>query len=201
MTDFYVTLDCEWVGDVYKCKLIKPINIAPGVKLYVAMCTIAYKHDFREFQNLPEAKFEIAMPRYSGTKNNVDTTPQTDISAKSDISPNDEPESRSSLTFIRCSLENGEYSPQKLCKALNTEIKNKFPSSFQQGQCEFQFNECVQRVELRIDGSDNISPPDRVTLIVYYPLSYKLGFTLQQSYRATFCFVSKREREREREII
>lgn len=185
--DTYMTLNLKHVKeDTYKAKLIMPIRPKFGEHLRVSLCSLSYKQNSNDFLNASTAIFEVAYhkpPPLPQPQPNPNPTPTPILTSRS--TP------RSTVDFIRCRLENGEYSPHSLCEAVNNEIRSKLTSHFKKNQCYFWYNEVIRRVELRIDGVVEPNSGDALlSAIIYYPLSKFLGLTLNDSTSISFPFVS-----------
>ena len=196
--DFYLTVLLEHKKeDLYCAKLLCPIEMKPGEKVQVALCDISYEGSSTEFQNGEDAIFDIAIPKYCSTSmfGGVGDDNGNNWNEESLYSNGwkNGPYQSTDITFIRSRLENCEYTGATLCESMNREIKSKLPAAFEMDQCRFMLNESSNKIELRIDGSSNIPPRDRVTLVIYSPLSYYLGLIDYISPRATFCFVSRNQ--------
>ena len=201
--DFYVTTTLDHIDqDIYKTKLLSPIEIRPGESVFAALCNISYMSEYNSFQNLSNAAIDIAIPRFCKEEDEIrpprsvisEAAPGLELGRDLLQAVNLDQElsqfSTSKLKFIRCRLENGEYSGETLCDALNSEIQSKMPSAFDPNQCRFIYNNIIDRIELRIDGSPIIAAEDRCTLVVYAPLSHYMGFTSTVDRQSSFCFVS-----------
>ena len=165
MNDFYATMLLEKQENEYVGKFLTPLEFKVGHIPSLALCDFCFEDNSARFNNAKVSVFDIAIPKYTN-----------DASGKTQ--------------FKRCQLENGEYDGAQLCESINAEIKNKLPSTFKKDKCYLALNERINKVELRIDGSSNVPEKERVTLIIYYPLSYYLGFTIKKERSETFTFVS-----------
>ena len=171
--DSYVTSILEKKGDTYITKLLNPIRLGVGHNAKIALCDLQYCHDNSQFKNAPNSTVFIAIPRLT-------KAPKNETRGKT-----------YEVKFISCRPENAEYTPQSLIDALNVEFKAKLPSKFRPDQCQFIYNQNVDRTELTLDGPGaGVEAQDQVTLIVYHPLSRYLGFTNSTQASATYCFVS-----------
>ena len=171
--DLYATLILEKDGNGYIAKLATPLKLKPGHKTKIALCQISYRNDNDQFHNLiKDAFFAVAIPRYTKAINETRDDKVT-------------------INFVRGSLEPGEYTPSVLCRDLNNELTSKLPSDFKPEQCRFIFSPSSRRFEVSLDGQAEGVPPDmRTTLILYWPLSWYLGFSPSKE-RRSFVFVSK----------
>ena len=183
--DQYMILSLARVSDEYHVKLLSPLKLKPGHKAKIALCECTFKNDNEQFYNIERnSGVEVAIPRYTTS---VKKETRDDTQSKDDKETRDD---KITVEFESCHLEQGEYSPQTLCDALNANIKSKFPSEFQEDQCKILWNETINKVELRLDGNvRGIAPDLRVTLIIYPPMSQYLGFSGLDQPRS-YCFVS-----------
>ena len=170
---FYMYLKIEKStikSDEYVAKLVSPILIGRDSDMYVSLCDISYDHDPYAYKNCPRAVLQVACPRYTKEAPKLSSlaTP--------------------TIPFLRCELEDGEYSERTLCDALNDELKNKLPASFKGRECQFVYNPHINRIEISIDGNPNVFATYRFTLIVYHPLSKTVGLTESDEASATYCF-------------
>ena len=74
-----------------------PLNLGVNHKAKVALCDIYYINDTPQFLNARVAIFDIAIPKYTRDK-------------------------KGHNAFVRCRIENAEYTAESLCQALNEEI-------------------------------------------------------------------------------
>ena len=149
--DCYVNIQIRQnVKREYVAKLMTPLKLGVNHKAKVALCDIYFINDTPQFLNARVSIFDIAIPKYTKDKNGE-------------------------VDFVRCKIENAEYTGESLCQALNEEILSKTSSEFQPRQCQFLYNKWLDRVELRIDGHSAVPDDSKVCLVVYWPLSYYLG--------------------------
>ena len=163
--------------DLYHTKLIGPLNIQPGARVSVALCNLSYVLDPKEFGNAKEAIFKMAIPKFcmrSGPGSDMEKSLAT----------------KSTVQFITCQIEDGEYTAETLVATINSEIVSKFPSTFRDNQICLLYNRTINRVEVRVDGTEIVPQNERATLAIYQPLSRLLGFTESTDRGKTFCFVS-----------
>ena len=197
--DLYVTLELTHVGnEVYRAQLPSTLFIRAHDKIVVSLCDISYiTEDLSTFKNVEQPLLAIAIPEYTSGPviKMVDKSTQTVENEEQSgrgitfEEPFDTPEGRKSeLQFVYCRLENAEYTAESLVDSLNVEIKSKLPSRFRKDQCRFLYDKTINRVQLRLDGSQNVPQNERVTLAIYSPLSYYLGFVNYIGPRATACF-------------
>ena len=166
MIDTYATLTLQKDKDDYVARLRTPLSLGINHNARVALCDIYYaRRENDGFDNASISVLDIFIPKYTYQE---DGTPDG----------------------IRCQLENAQYSAASLCRALNNEIAAKMPSEYNKNKCFFWFNTQLNRVELRIDGTDSVPQDERATIIVYHPLSFYLGLTDDPERRISFSFVS-----------
>ena len=155
-------------------RLINPVPVNHAKDLYVALCSLNYEYEGSSLHNCSRAIFAFAGFKYAG------------------VLPNPSPGLWLSGTrtkkMISCEIENAEHSPSSLVSALNRELVCKLPSTFPSGACNFIYNPDINRVELTFDGSDVLPEDDRVTLVVYWPLSRYLGLTQSPVEVTGYCF-------------
>ena len=97
----------EYVG-----KFLTPLEFQVGHIPSMALCDLWFEDTSERFYNTKTQVFDIAIPRY--TKDAAGYT-----------------------QFERCEPENAELDGAQLCENLNTEIKNKLPSTFKKDKCFF----------------------------------------------------------------
>ena len=71
------------------------------------------------------------------------------------------------VKLVRMSLGSAENSIESLIDQVNDEIVAKLDSRFRKNQCRFYYDRLLDRVQLTIDGSEELPEQDRFSLIVY----------------------------------
>ena len=77
--------------------------------------------------------------------------------------------------FVKLFLEQGWYSPSKICEKLNETLADKFGEKFHADICHFVFNHQSGLVEIYVNGEDP-KADERCTLVIKAWLAYLLGF-------------------------
>ena len=139
-------------------------------ELYVSVCDVTYNHDPLAYKNCPRGTLQIAIPRYT-----KDNPPAPGFAT-------------TGTPFLTCRIEDAEYSRESLVDSLNSELRNKLPSSFKGREFQFVYNSNIDRIEISVDGSPNVFTPDRVTAIIFHPLSKTIGLTKSDEASASYCF-------------
>ena len=188
--DSYVTLDLvHSENEFYKANLVVPFQIGALDRVLVAVCDLSYSQDPQELVNGVDLQFQIAIPKYCTPKPPVLSSSHHCDSENESEQETEEVSSSKNVKFIECTLENGEYTASTLCKAINSEIQSKFPSTFREKQCQLMYNSIIDRTELRIDGTDAVTPEnERCCFILFNPALRLLGFTRSQDENANFIF-------------
>ena len=177
LVDCYMDFDLDYDPKSYErvVKLVSPFHVNRRNDLFVALTYMVYRDEGGDYDNAKMSVFEFAMPKC--------TRPRK---AKDD--DDKEPYATPATQFVRCEIEDGEYTPETICFALNKEISAKMPSFFKNQSCKFLWNRFIARTEIAIDGSESVDPDSRATLILYSPLSRLLGYTLREGKDASVCF-------------
>ena len=80
------------------------------------------------------------------------------------------------VKFLRMKLNDAENTIETLIRQINEEIVAKLDSRFKKNQCRFYYDRLLDRVQLTIDGSDELPENDRFSLLIYGDLVKALGF-------------------------
>ena len=80
------------------------------------------------------------------------------------------------VKFLRMKINDAENTIQSLVRQINEEIEAKLDSRFKRDQCRFYYDQLLDRVQLTIDGSDQLPENDRFSLLIYGDLVKALGF-------------------------
>ena len=195
-----------------------PIFIPVYHNLFVGACNVQFIDNTTE-KNIPSLQFAICIPKYLPRKPASASDPsqgplssistflrsflELGVKRNREISFN-EPSPYLNIEriqnkdagrvitfadFIQSSLELGNYGPSQLVVALNSEIRAKFPASFNPNKCRFYYNHIIDRIQLQIDGGESsTAKSDRCTLMIFNPLSRILGYTKSTSVEASFSF-------------
>lgn len=150
--DFYATAKLVQVGGEYIFKPMSSINLGLCHNAKVAITELHYGNYNVQFNNAPNCQFYIAIPQFTSVKKSESRNEVEEVK------------------YLKCKMENSEYTGSSICDAINTEIEAKMPSQYRREKCRFFYNSSVDRVELSIDGSQSIEKRERVTLIIYSPL-------------------------------
>ena len=188
--DCYLDLDIlnDTSLETQNAKLILPLGIEQRNDIFVALTYMVYHHSTRRYDNIQLAIFDFGMPKLT-TVQVPDPDPGPD--PEPDPGPGPGPgfyKTVPKVEMVRCQIERAEHDGESLCNSLNVELKAKLPSQFRGDECKFIWNKDIARAEITIDGSPSISPESRATLILYWPLTYYLGFTRSHSHGASYAF-------------
>ena len=194
--DCYIEVDI--VNDprfsTQNANLILPLSIQQRNDIFVALTYMVYEHSTRLYDNVKLAIFDFGMPKLTTVQvpdPNPDPDPGPDpgpgFRFRNELCPGVY-KTVPKVEMIRCQLENAEHDGKSLCNALNEELKHKLSSQFDPDSCKFIWNKDIARAEISIDGSESIPADSRATLILFYPLSFHLGFTRTQAPGASYAF-------------
>ena len=204
---FFCTLTLEKKNSTvthYIVDLKTPISFKLNQVAQVALCRLHYLNTSQLCRNLANGMIQIACPSITGrgiktflsnhdsssTPDPTDLAPDPTPDPRPDPKPDPQPKPSPQANFVTCQLENAEYDASTLCQALNVELSHKLNSMWREKKCLFKFNNVINRVEISIDGDAQLKPDDRVTVVIFYPMSKYLGLTIIDKATETFCFVS-----------